>query len=892
MDGIRIYLPPEFTGLTRLMANGFYDTANIWTSITADYRDIHISVARPYDPIAPLWTRITILPVTNWLPQLNDLEFGRPVGTPVGIAPGNYTIKLFNLRSPNIVGRYFFKVFAAPDSGGTGKSDFASIGAPNFPTLVVAAGPQPNFITGRLLNALTGGPISAPGRVLVTGTTQTGQQIQGQAYFNTTANGAYTVYGLPDGAYTITAIAAGFTPSQAVSVNLATGGSAAGVSAPSINMFPAGSITLNIVSKELSTGLPIPWSISRTLWIEVLSAGGAVLAVHNASKVNPSSTTHSFTFNSVALDGHIPQDSATYIDGLSGANFLVSARIAGYIELQPTPISVPFAGGLGGGQFSAVLNVFRGGSFNVTLQFKRFATDLVLLPTPTTRFAVVEAIDQNRQVRGWTLRQIPAGTTTITIPVIGIALAIPGIPGVEGFFPRFRDVEYLDYGLASGTYTLRISMTDFLQATSPAATVSGTSTASVSIDMVLGATLTANAVSRTATSFTPLANWQFPGAPITLSLIQPGGGLAGFARSSQPASGSTAAVTLRGVNFFDLTGGTTFYFLGHHDTTLRTGDYTVRIETPGYIQNREMAVSLSAGSTSAIGIDVLIGSFIGVNALFTTEGLFAPGGATRFRAEVFDSAGRLVGATAGMLQPTSGGISLQVIGFNQYAGGPLVRYANFYDTTDGAFQLDRGILPGTYQVRLTVSTFLVGEATVQTIEATTASASITLSKLGRLHGRVLGLRPLFGTTNLIPLSWAIVDAGGGVFTLSQDGDYEIWLPPAVYSITYSHPDYRTAKKSVTIGPGSDVGIDTALISQALVPPAPTTTATTAQITTSSITTSLVTVPTTTATATQTAAGTKVTSADSSRFEPILVLVLVVALAGVGVAVAIAGRRLF
>ncbi|MEM3060821.1 MAG: carboxypeptidase regulatory-like domain-containing protein [Candidatus Bathyarchaeia archaeon] len=182
---IAIYIPPEF----ELEIN----SSRVWASITNDYRFISLAVLGERDPIAPNWYRITISNGTS------------------RISSGSHYIRVFNVTAPSIVGRYFFKVF----------TDGSSIGAENFPTLVVSADPNPAYITGRVLDGSTnatlyGKPIqlhgSDGGKVIAEGITPEGRIVVAQAFFNASANGGYTLYGLAPGSYELTASAAGYSP--------------------------------------------------------------------------------------------------------------------------------------------------------------------------------------------------------------------------------------------------------------------------------------------------------------------------------------------------------------------------------------------------------------------------------------------------------------------------------------------------------------------------------------------------------------------------------------------------------------------------------------------------------------------------------------------------------
>jgi len=195
---IAVYIPPEF-GVSQ-------GSSYIWSSITNDYRFISRSTLSDRDPIAPGWFRIQ---VRNGTSSINN---------------GSHFIRLFNVTAPGIVGEYFFKVFI----------DGNSIGANNFPILVVSADPNPAYISGTVIDCSSnlfkysyeygygyyGGPLhlNCPdgGKVVAEGITADDRRVQGQAFFSASDDGRYTIYGLAAGTYNLTAYASGYLPTPMI----------------------------------------------------------------------------------------------------------------------------------------------------------------------------------------------------------------------------------------------------------------------------------------------------------------------------------------------------------------------------------------------------------------------------------------------------------------------------------------------------------------------------------------------------------------------------------------------------------------------------------------------------------------------------------------------------
>ena len=295
---VEIYIPPDFSGLT---------IGKLWSSFTNDYDHNSISLSRvsSSDQIGPNWWRITVnnLIVTSDLNlpnSNNNLTAHR-----VFLANQTQYIRLFQVTSPSIAGRYFFKAFV----NGT------SIGPANFPTLVVKASKDPAYISGTLRNlgdrdpSKAGLPISLPNgtgaQILATGIDYLGRPVSAQAFINSTARGQYTLFGVAPGTYNITAYAAGFIPTPrptTVSVLSAQ-------SLESVDIYMSESV--NVTGTVLSTtaeGGPIPWGFlsglngtaRRSISISLLNLDGSVASSTPApyrtiTITDPSSTTFDFS---------------------------------------------------------------------------------------------------------------------------------------------------------------------------------------------------------------------------------------------------------------------------------------------------------------------------------------------------------------------------------------------------------------------------------------------------------------------------------------------------------------------------------------------------------------------------------------------------------------------
>ena len=205
----------------------------------------------------PDWAQLVENRLSNITVTHSPSSYRPPlVGHRIFIVNQAQYIRLFQVTSPSIAGRYFFKAFI------NGKS----IGAKNFPTIVVKASRDPAYISGVLRDSgehnasLIGQPIQlineTGAQVLANGIDYLGRRVSAQTFINSTAIGSYTLFGVAPGTYNITAYAAGYIPTtllRTVSV-----GPAQSLEGVDIYMTRSVRITGTVLSKS-AEGSPIPW---------------------------------------------------------------------------------------------------------------------------------------------------------------------------------------------------------------------------------------------------------------------------------------------------------------------------------------------------------------------------------------------------------------------------------------------------------------------------------------------------------------------------------------------------------------------------------------------------------------------------------------------------------
>ncbi len=735
VSSIAIYIPPEFTFLQS-------DTTSVWTSITNDYSRISMDKLGSNDPIGPSW----------WSVRITSFNVS-----------GNHVVKLFNVRAPDVCGRYFVKVF----TNGT------SIGAENFPTIVVKGGLYPAYISGRVLNANNtqyGEPVGVSGKVVAEGKTALGEAIQGQAYFSASANGAYTIYGLAAGTYNLTASASGFVPEtldRTVSVNA--GQSLEGVD---IYVYPSATISGTICSKCGVGAIPWGSTSSRPISMEILDSNlqsKAWLAT-NTTNFIPSQAYYPFSFNgSIELDGHVPQDRADYVSGLAAGDYYLKAYVNGYLQRDVVAVHVY--------EYSRTISVpfdlWRSSQFSVTVHFVDVTGSAS--PTPKKGMLTLEAYGLDGGIQGYNSTSVPKGSPSWTMMIMG-----------------------KNYGLPSGTYFIKASFPGYSQAFFPQATLGeGCSTTSLSFNMVRSGLL--NITLRSINWQTPPQSvpWGYPNATIRIEATGSEQVYSGTARQNTTTSHPPYAVS---ANITDLPPDT----------------YLIRAYTVGYIQTKDYQVSMSFGGMSDIQIDLVEATRLNVTLTFRKEGLLAPidtyarynSKQVPARIEVYSSLGILAGANVTHIPADASSFSVEVVGFRNYAGNPTVRWVNYYDATDGSRQTDYGFPLGTY----TVYGWVPGYAQAQTmtfsttLSTTNETLDLYFDRLAHVNGTVLGLDMY---DNLIPLSWATVTAYGPTLTatISFDGVYEMWIVNGTYTLGVSYPGYDVQGVEIQVSMAWETPVD-------------------------------------------------------------------------------------
>lgn len=769
---IDIYVPPEF----KITSNTNY----VWTNATNNYGNIGISKASSFDRIAPSWYDVSISNGTR------------------NIERGNYCVRIFNVTAPGIVGRYFFKLF----------TDRTSIGARNFPSVVVSADPNPAYVSGtiryggRLTTYNYGAPITLNGtsgeggKVCATGVTSDGRLVIGQAFFNSSSS-EYTLYGLAAGHYRLNATAAGFAPGELTyEIALKPGQSMEGV-----DIFLKRSPTLSVVALSRRMKQPEPWGYvyyndtvprNRIITLEILDIWNVTLALANGT-TSPDRWTHEFIYNgSRDLDGHIPQNSAGFAAGISPGRYYIRIWVNGYVQVSAlnewawtSECAVAFTQDEQGRKMDIQLE--RTGMLNVTVHFRNAAA-VQQSPVPFKGTITVKAYDINDVLRASNSAPVLKGCTSVSV-------GLSGLVGTRG------------YGIPKGTYNITATLSGYIQPSEQMVTV-GDGTCNISFYMFLLGRLNVTVFS--ASSQTPfnLIKWRYPNSTITVEIRDVYGVEVYIAERGRQIQGNTS-VTLANV------------------TGLDDGTYSIYVFTYGYVQRQDVFFSVRRGEFADISVLMTIGVQIEVTLVFEKQRMIsridtydkywkAGDPKVPVRLEVYDSKAQFVGANV-VYVPNANKLATfatALAGFNTtYYGNAAMRWINYYDTTDGTGQKDGGLKPDLYTIKAYVPGYdQPTEPTVDVRAGGNVSLVLILHRMAHLHGTIRTFNTYFA--NYTQISWVSIDAVGEKMTLwtcTLDGDYELWMARGSYLVAFSLPTYETRTLRIQIPDGSDVAMDLQLL---------------------------------------------------------------------------------
>jgi len=813
---IDIYIPPEFKVNT--------GSSYVWTNATNDYANIEMRKAGSYDNVAPNWYKVSVTsPMTR---------------------PGNYSIRVFDVTAPSSVGLYFFKVF----------TDRTSIGAKNFPSIVVSADPNPAYVSG---SVRYGGKMPMPegygygapiflnatkgegGKVCAVGITAEGRIVIGQAFFNASAD--YTLYGLAPGRYTLNATAAGYAPGELpYPISLKAGQSLEGV-----DIFLEHSPVTTIVALSRWMKQPAIWGdlrngtmlipINKTMTLEIFDLWNTtnirLIGLVNHT-VESKKTSHIFEYRGEKdWDGHIPQENASYVGGIGPGRYFFRVWVNGYVQPSATnewvwrnECAVDYTRNEQNRRIDILLE--KTGTLEVTVHFTNSAQMMLRKSVALYNgILTVEAYNLVEEMRARNSTFVPAGSRTASVELTGLFNSSRdyGLPlGEYIIFARlvpptlFGGFNHPYYVSVGGVYLPSIYR---YGPTGHRVTI-GEGLNEISFYVVLQGGLNLTVFPVTWQKPFNISAWKYTNSPINVEIrdrygVEVYGSYRLLQENRVFASGRRVPVN------------NTASVIGLDDEI-----YSIHVFTYGYIQERPVFFSVRRGEMADISVPVVIGGAIRITLVFQKQKMLSPidtyvkywnstdsmsssNPKVPVRFEIYDSRARFVGANATYIPDadTKMPFSSFNAGFRYYYGNATTRWVNYYDTTDGSGQRDYGLASDWYTLKVYVPGYWQkNDPVIEVRLGGEASVIIVLERMGHLYGRVHTFNTYFG--NYTRISWVSVDVLGEdtlVRTFTLDGFYEAWVNPGSYLVTYSLPGYQTRSLRLQIPDGSDVQRDLQLL---------------------------------------------------------------------------------
>jgi len=790
---IDIYIPPEFKVTS--------STNYIWSNVTNNYGNIRATKASSSDKIAPNWYRISITSGTQ------------------GIEPGSYSVRIFNVTAPSIVGRYFFKVL----TNGT------SIGAKNFPSVVVSADPNPAYVSGtikyggRLANYSYGAPITLNagegGKVCATGITPDGRIVVGQAFFNASAVN-YTLFGLAPGRYTLNTTAAGYAPGELPYPILLK----AGQSLEGVDIFLEHSPFTTVVALSRWMKQPAQWgalrngtdiaSKNKTITLEVFDSWNTTIRLLNSTTDNKT-TFHTFVYRGERdLDGHIPQNNSGFVGGIGPGRYYFRVWVNGYV--QPSAVNewawtndcaVVFSRNEQHRKIDILLE--KTGTLKVTVHFMNSTQTLSESPTWLLGTLIVEAYNPEEEMRARNSTRVPIGSRTASVELTGLFNSSRdyGLPrGEYIIFARLApptllaDFFHPYYVSVGGVYLLSVYR---YGPTGHRVTI-GDGRNEIGFYVLLQGGLNLTVYPVTPQKPFSVTAWQYPNSAIRVEIRDRDGEVYGSFRLQQRILQKNEAVNASVIGLDD-------------------GTYSIYVFTYGYVQRQMVFFSVRRGEFADISVPMMLGVQIEVTLIFQKQRIISRidtydeycsnviDPKVPVRLEVYDSKAKFVAANITYVNSTNYVVTLA--GFKAYYGNATTRWVNYYDTTDGTLQKDGGLVPDMYTIKVYVPGYHQPiEPTIDARARGSVSVVLALHRMGRLYGKIHTFNTCY--ENYTRISWVSVDAIGEEMTLrtgTLDGNYTLWMVPGSYLVVFSLPTYETKALRLHVPDGSDVQIDLQLL---------------------------------------------------------------------------------
>jgi len=822
---VRVEIPREF-----VKGRKENDTSFLSSDISTDYyyyslidQSLHYSYVHgapgykpdfpPYDPNGPFMAEIRSHDGSGFI------EF-----TP----PKHVWIR--NLTAPQVAGKYEFLIYVANET-------CDSTGAPLFPvnptqtlTITVNSSPFPACISGFIIDPLAQNMPAIKASGVVYALDKAEKPVAGCLVDGNT--GFFNVTGLREGEYTLEASAGCWKE---------TGYSYAPTRCPqtvrvSKNGRLALNITLNrgcIIRGEIKYTKPDGTPISSlrhpafqgtnsvdqfaypNYTVQAFTDAGEEVASFSARSTGSKSDPFVLRDRAEIKHAAYPPLGTAY-SGLPPGRYTLKAWAFGYIQKTPHVVTVTFSS-----TGSVEIRLVTGGLVAGTISFRHPRS----LKPETPRAAekenfgtltgtlyggniLISAWSSTGQLAAVTLIEgsAPNGTTSyadhssIRFRMVGFS---------ESQNRTFSGVwRQRDYGIAAGTYSIKVHVRGYRQQEPSTVTVSEGLNSSAYVMLVRqGAIRAVVASSAIVSGFSSEVPWAFadvtPHPYLRICEYRDGGAEVGYVET-QIGLGTLATRTLP-LNF---TGRNCaipeIIFQGCLPSSITDGTYVLRAYTFGYVQRSDVRVTISDG----IAVQTRIQVYLGLNL---TGAVYMMAGSlpafltedTEVKIEAYDSVGALSAAVMACPNSGAGNFNFTMIGLR--GAGHF-----FYVTPNGHRIKDCGIAAGTYKFKVhdfgAEWRYRVSRQPTLRIETSGSTMYLVANRMSKISGKVWGMTL---DNTLVPLSWVLINAGNET-SHSKDGKYTLHLPDGSYQVIFSLPGYFSKYQDCTVAGAMKIELDITL----------------------------------------------------------------------------------
>lgn len=545
--------------------------------------------------------------------------------------------------------------------------------------------------------------------------------------------------------------------------------------------------------------------------------------------------------------GHIPQEFASWINGLGAGAYYLRAWINGYVQtvdgvsVKDYDVIVP--DGRWAGDARIEMDLWKYSGFNIVVHFHneqgKSYSDPIGGPDPG-RYLIVEAYHDGR-LQGVNFTYVGKGNSSYQIALNGLGMAGPDNTPTYIANPhrwmKFFEWKYYglrDSGLIPGIYTIRAYTRGYLVAQVQSSTGSSHQATNVSLHLVRGPgiNVTVNSIDwqRPATS----VPWKYPSSAVNIGIYNSASVWIGAilfwddtTKLWSVPTQHTSEVTLPFVKWRTEYGLGASYLVfngstgceqgfgiaiasGTRPTAVENGSYSLRTFTYGYVQKAFPQVRITERQLLVnVGLRLIVGAEIDATVLFKLQKLISPTSHSMwYRLRVFDADRRLRAGALGTVPAGSASIRITTAGFSGYAD-PNIATISYTSMLEGSVPSNYGLDKGTYNVTMEVVNLqstnpyvfglvpglLMGDpwyrygpyrqGTVVMASVGLGGSASVIFEIDRLG--VVGGRVFAFNWNddLRTASWVAIKASGSeeLVTHSFDGHFDMILSTGTYTLT-------------------------------------------------------------------------------------------------------------